>query len=174
MAELEQRAALQLIADMDPEGVRADDLGRAAGIARAALGVPAAGQAPQRGDWRTWDVRGTPGVPASVATESCPSCGGRGWLYRWGTGERVNCACVGGEPVAVAGVKASQEPRPPLDVNLPERVIDQLVAESGFTYVEPSEQDVYDLAQAIKREVLARIPNAWLTPTAGVKEADRG
>jgi hypothetical protein len=33
------RAALQRIADMDPQGRRADDLGRAASIARAALGV---------------------------------------------------------------------------------------------------------------------------------------
>lgn len=33
--------ALQLIADMDPEGLRADDLGRAARIARDALSQPA-------------------------------------------------------------------------------------------------------------------------------------
>ena len=50
----------------------------------------------------------------------------------------------------------------PLDVDLPERVIDQLVADSGFTYQDPDEQDVYALARAIKAEVLARIPRSAL------------
>jgi DNA-binding CsgD family transcriptional regulator len=39
------RVALQRIADMDPKGLRADDLGRAARIARDAIGV--AGRDPQ-------------------------------------------------------------------------------------------------------------------------------
>lgn len=65
------------------------------------------------------------------------------------------------------GVPPSHE-RQPLDVDLPERVIDQLVAEAKFSYLEPTEEEVYALANAIKREVLARIPNAWLTPNAGV------
>jgi len=78
-------------------------------------------------------------------------------------------ACTEDEAKRVLGLKSwevrkiqvirSEENSAGWEVELPERVIDQLVTEAKFSYYEPTEEQVYRLAKAIKNEVLARLPN---------------
>lgn len=67
------------------------------------------------------------------------------------------------------------EPTAALDVDLPDRVIDQLMHDAGVSLMEPwSEQEMYDFANTVKREVLARVPSKMLatSPQHQVKKGE--
>ena len=69
----------------------------------------------------------------------------------------------------------SADPLPDLDVDLPDRVIDQLMHDAGVSLMEPwSEQEMYDFANTVKREVLARVPLKMLaaSPQHQVKKGE--
>jgi hypothetical protein len=59
-------------------------------------------------------------------------------------------------PAATAGIAASR----PLDVDLPERVVDVVAQDAGLSA--PFSASFYKFAQDLKAEVLARVPNSAL------------